>query len=233
MKHQYVGDINDYRKYGLLRRLLAAGDLSLAVHWMLTPDDDSTDGGRLEYLSKPDEWRAFDPDLFDAMTRLAGAGLRSLDGVQSGGLFDAAFIDEQVPIAADARAAHFARALELARGRDVLFFDPDNGLEVATWPAGSRASPKYLFWGEVEAAHAAGHSLLIYQHFPRTDRPLYIRRLMKMARERCRTPWAASFQTPMVLFLLLPQEEHATRLAAACERVQAAWGTQLRMRREA
>ena len=31
MKGQYVGDNNDYRKYGLLRALLGSGDLSLLV----------------------------------------------------------------------------------------------------------------------------------------------------------------------------------------------------------
>jgi hypothetical protein len=38
MKNQYFGDINDYRKYGLLRALQSTGDGSLLVTWMLTPD---------------------------------------------------------------------------------------------------------------------------------------------------------------------------------------------------
>ena len=33
MKDQYFGDINDYRKYGLLRPIIASSG------WMLTPDD--------------------------------------------------------------------------------------------------------------------------------------------------------------------------------------------------
>lgn len=232
MKHQYVADINDYRKYGLLRALTSAGDLSLAVHWMLTPDDASTDGGRLEYAGKPADWRRFDPELFDALAAIISADARRLDGLEAAALFPACFVSEPVPVEQDQRSAHMARSLGLCRGKDLLFFDPDNGLEVATWPPGSRASPKYLYWHEVEAAYGAGHSLLIYQHFPRTDRPLYIRRLMKLARQRCLTPWAASFQTPTVLFLLLPQERHSAALIAGCERVEAAWGTQLRLRRE-
>ena len=44
MKNQYVGDVNDYRKYGLLRCLVSSGELRTLVAWMLTPDDDSSDG---------------------------------------------------------------------------------------------------------------------------------------------------------------------------------------------
>jgi len=40
MKNQYFGDINDYRKYGLLRLLTDGGDIRTAVCWMLTPGDD-------------------------------------------------------------------------------------------------------------------------------------------------------------------------------------------------
>lgn len=36
MKHQYVGDINDYRKYTLLRLLSSGGTNRIGVCWMLT-----------------------------------------------------------------------------------------------------------------------------------------------------------------------------------------------------
>ena len=39
MKNQYFGDINDYRKYGLIRLLTGAGQLKTAVCWMLAPGD--------------------------------------------------------------------------------------------------------------------------------------------------------------------------------------------------
>ncbi|MDO8501594.1 MAG: hypothetical protein Q7S20_07100 [Gemmatimonadaceae bacterium] len=50
MKHQYFGDVNDYRKYGLLRILQQASGLRLGVCWMLTPDDTRTDGKFVAYL---------------------------------------------------------------------------------------------------------------------------------------------------------------------------------------
>ena len=53
MKHQDVGDINDYRKYALLRALSAGGANRIGVCWMLTPDDGRTDGGKLSCLKQP------------------------------------------------------------------------------------------------------------------------------------------------------------------------------------
>ena len=44
MKNQYFGDINDYRKYELLRILTNGGGIKTAVCWMLTREDESVNG---------------------------------------------------------------------------------------------------------------------------------------------------------------------------------------------
>jgi len=67
VKHQYFGDINDYRKYGLLRLLAKESGLRLGICWMLTPDDGRTDGGKISYLADPERWRNLDPELFDRL----------------------------------------------------------------------------------------------------------------------------------------------------------------------
>ena len=56
MKDQYFGDINDYRKYGLLRAIVRTSGMRLMVAWMLTPDDGSTDGKFVSYLEHPGKW---------------------------------------------------------------------------------------------------------------------------------------------------------------------------------
>lgn len=43
LKNQYSGDINDYRKYGLLGVLMAHGRINACVCWMPTADDESID----------------------------------------------------------------------------------------------------------------------------------------------------------------------------------------------
>lgn len=70
MKNQYFGDINDYRKYGLLRALRSEGDGSLLVAWMLTPEDGGRDEGLRSYLDDPDTWAKYDPELFKGQADL-------------------------------------------------------------------------------------------------------------------------------------------------------------------
>ena len=42
MKNQYLGDIGDYGKYGLLRFLAIRG-IKIGINWYLTEDDESAD----------------------------------------------------------------------------------------------------------------------------------------------------------------------------------------------
>ena len=63
MKNQYVGDVGDYGKYGLLRYISNKG-IHIGVNWYLTEDDDSNDGKFISYLSKESE-RKYDGELYD------------------------------------------------------------------------------------------------------------------------------------------------------------------------
>jgi hypothetical protein len=75
MKDQYFGDINDYRKYGLLRVLAAASGLRVGICWLLTPEDSSNDGDLRAYLTQPGKWRRYDPELYDTLRRLLHDGV--------------------------------------------------------------------------------------------------------------------------------------------------------------
>ena len=63
MKNQYFGDRRDYLKYSLIRAL--GCELSVAVCWLLTDDDQSKEGGKTDYLCQPDKWRKYDPPVYD------------------------------------------------------------------------------------------------------------------------------------------------------------------------
>ena len=66
MKHQYFGDVNDYRKYGLLENATtiwpSSGRLVDADR-----NDDRSDGRFIDYLKNPKRWRHFDPTVYDAL----------------------------------------------------------------------------------------------------------------------------------------------------------------------
>ena len=75
MKNQYFGDINDYRKYGLLRVLSEVSGLSIGMCWLLTQDDGDGDGEIRAYLSKTSRWRHYDPELYERLQRLLKSGV--------------------------------------------------------------------------------------------------------------------------------------------------------------
>jgi len=55
-------------KYGLLRCFAGAG-FHLGICWMLTPEDLRSDGRKTGYLSRPEAWGHYDPDLFELLLR--------------------------------------------------------------------------------------------------------------------------------------------------------------------
>jgi len=51
---------------------------------------------------------------------------------------------------------------------ELVFFDPDNGVEVASVPKHGLKSGKYIYWDELSPFWQRGNSLLIYHHLNRT-----------------------------------------------------------------
>lgn len=232
MKQQYFGDISDYVKYGILRAIAREG-LTLAVCWMLTPDDARSDGRFISYLAEPQRFRGYDPDLFDALAAAVPAGRRDTGIIEATSLLgDAVFMRALLPQAAAARERYFEELWELSSGHRVLFFDPDNGLEISSTPYGRRGSTRYLYWREVETAWQRGFSLIIFQHYRREPRAQFVERLLSDLRARFDVlPFALA--TPRVAFLVVPQSVDARPLAEAAERLSATWGGLISLSRAA
>ena len=222
MKNQYFGDINDYRKYGLIRAIHSASGLRTLVAWMLTPDDGRTDGQTIGYLDQPDRWEKFDPDLYhtlrEALQRNPRRDVSLIE--QTNILPHTEYFSDIVPDAAIERAEWFKALARRAPACDLVFLDPDNGLEVKSRPYGCKDSSKYLFWNEAKALWASGPSLLIYQHFPRANRIDYIQHRTNELRRALPGAVIATFSTSRVAFFLALQPKHQflrPRIVAAVE----------------
>jgi len=229
MKHQYFGDINDYRKYGLLRVLQSNGDRKLLVVWMLTADDDGRDGGRRSYLQAPAEWQEHDPELFATLASLLrSTGRPRVSYIeQSGLLSNSSFFSEPVPDSREGRVAWRQGLLEAADDADLVFLDPDNGIEVPSRPIGRKGSSKYVAWYEIEALWAAGCSILIYQHFRREDRDLLSNKLVADLQRLTRATLVEAFRTAHALFLLAAQERHEPGFRGAMPLLHLRWANQI------
>ena len=229
MKHQYFGDINDYRKYGLLRALREHSGLSLGVCWMLTPNDDRADGKFIAFLEEPASWRAYDPTLFDVLAAVVPTG-RHLGHISEHQVVrDALYVDAPVPDDRIGRQAFYTDSHRSLRQADLVFFDPDNGVEIPSCPAGRKNSSKYVMRREIAHTYAEGQSVLIYQHFIREDRDRFIERLTRDLRLDTGCKSVICFRTANVAFLLLPQQQHAPAVATAVEYIGRSWGEQIRI----
>lgn len=219
MKEQYVGDVNDYRKYGLLR-LLGRSGLKLGVCWMLTPDDGRTDGNKLSYLDQPAHQR-HDPELFALLRRVKDEpDARRLVLIESSGILpNAVFVNSIIEDPLAARQLWFRQAMAALADCDLVFFDPDNGLDVLSKAKGTKNSSKFVFRDEVATTYSAGHSVLIYQHFPREERGSFITRIAERLRATTPTADIWAFRTPHVVFMLLIQPRHRAALTAAAQAV--------------
>jgi hypothetical protein len=205
VKNQYVGDLNDFAKYQLLR-LCATVFEQIIVAWMLTADDDLGDGAKIGYLREA-AWRIADPKLFDGLGALVDEKQRSVAAIETAGLLPrCSFASEPVPLEVEKRQAYFEAIAADTTENTLVFFDPDNGLEVATTPKHRRGAEKYLYLDELAPFRATGSSLLIYQHFPRVQRAPYV----EAARARLEDELKAGYVTFAV------HTSHVAFLFAVC-----------------
>ncbi len=223
MKNQYFGDVNDYLKYGLLR-CFAAAALRIGMCWMLTANDERSDGSKVKYLSNPEQWRRYDPNLFDDLAKAIQKRARHVRHAQRPTfLADASFFNDLVPDDEQLREIWLTKALTKLNGVDVLFFDPDNGIEVQSKPRGRTGSCKYLFWDEIQRAWSQDSSLLIFQHFPRQNHERYISRLVTDLARYVPGADVIPLITSNVVYLLARQPRHYVKTDTALEAISRKW----------
>ena len=230
MKNQYVGDVNDYRKYGLLRAVGRAG-LTIRVAWMLTPNDDRTDGKRTIYLDDPHKWRDCDHELYDQLRAWVSRKQRDVRLIEQSHLLPKAqFFSDCVPDDAAGRARYAEALVSGAEGAEVVFLDPDNGVEVRSRPYGRKYSSKYVYWREVQALADAGRSVLVYQHYPRKPHAQLAQQLGEKLAECGRFSRVVTIDAKSVLYLLGGQAAHWPRMASCLAEVRTRWRGQFEMR---
>lgn len=224
MKEQYVGDINDYRKYALLRVLSDGGRTRVGVCWMLTPDDGGRDGNKLGYLQRPEQFRHYDPELFDILAQAtAFPDQRRLLAIEASGVIPGAvYFNDELKDKWPARSVFMQRCFAQFHDTDLVFFDPDNGLEVSL-AKGRKNSSKYVYLDELEMFFVAGKSLLVYQHFPRVERRAFIADCAIRLRRFVQDAPIWAFTTSHVVFLLVINPNTAVSPAKILGGLDARW----------
>ena len=230
MKNQYFGDVNDYVKYGLLRCFSANG-LRIGVCWMLTPDDGRPDGRKVDYLSKPGHWKAYDPDLFAHLSQsIASPYGRSLCHIENSTWIPGAtaFYGAIVPDARAERLIWYQNALSQLGDSDLIFFDPDNGIEIASRVMGKKNSSKYVYWSELTEAWNRTNAVLVFQHFPRVERSKYIAFRVEEMASKLSGSRIVALRSSNVLYLLAYRPCGSHRIEDSVTLIESKWSRRVR-----
>lgn len=232
MKNQYYGDVNDYKKYSLIRTITAHGEISIAFCWALTKDDGLSDGKKIGYLKEPSEWSRHDPAVYEQLRAdVIFKKQRKVENIEESNLIpNSRFFKRVLKDNANERDVFFQEFLNFSQNSELIFFDPDNGIEVKSVARGKPGSSKYVYWKELENFYQLDKSLLIYQHFPRVNRELFITSLSsKVFRTTCAST-IFMFVTSHVLFLLIPQQRHETIFRKESKRLANSWKGRIKVK---
>ncbi|MGP8186525.1 MAG: hypothetical protein ACLQHF_18220 [Terracidiphilus sp.] len=169
MKEQYVGDIGDFGKVLLLKHLAACG-FRVGVNWVLTPNDNRTDGKHRDYVKYKgkDCLRCCDRDIYEAILPLANRekeerAITDLEALIRRFAPSAVFFNEVFESGVDRTGPdRKARSRLVPELCDLVFFDPDNGIG-----GEDGISPKHIYYSELDEYWEGGQSILVYHHLNR------------------------------------------------------------------
>jgi hypothetical protein len=257
MQNRYTADIGDFGKYGLLRALCSPIDdgsnARLGVVWYLVPDEShNADGKFTRYLeSSPKNHRQFrqcDPELYDALADIIHKKDRNVSSIRKcsilppGTVFYEKFLtfDDTPANSPEARRKRIAYrnewvqgALSLTEDSDIIFVDPDNGLEAGT-KRHQKRGPKYVFFDELEPYYKRGQSLIIYHHTSRRGTAKeQIRERLTQIEERLNSDSTFALlyhRGSSRAFLIVPSGKHKSLLTEKVEQfMQGPWSQHFTM----
>ena len=250
MQNRYVGDVGDFAKHGLLRRLSGAtadddlDPLRLGLVWYMHHDErQGADGKHITYLTPTDKneklFGACDPDLWKMLGEFVREGRRCVRHVQEAGIlppgtlyYDATLHYPTAMPRPDRernRELWFAEALQATAGADLVCVDPDNGIAKPDMMY-QRRGPKYTYISDLQEFWERGQSLVVYQHLGHAaSAEVQIAEKVAMLRGGLDVePIPLRFRRGSSrVFFVLPQPGHRERIDARLDRMLAGpWGQQ-------
>ena len=171
MKNQYLGDVGDFGKYGLLRFLAKKG-VKIGVNWYLTKCDPTVNHGNdNKYLENSDN-RVYDEELFEAMKSLSHKERKSVADIKARGLipgavyFDELLSTDELP-AKERKAARVRwhrNAFAALIGAELVFADPDVGTLPKSMSVFRKGAEHYADLHELAEYYGHGQDVVYYCH---------------------------------------------------------------------
>ena len=188
MRNEFVGDIGDFSKYGLLSALTRVPEnhtpdvnLVLGVLWFLNK--------KIVALDEYEELKECCPALFSKLRRTIANDNRTVSVIKNKNVLSAytKYYDTPLPkpLTKNRRTEWFAQAKRDLARTNLVYLDPDTGIKVQIDP-GVRFYPndpvrglsleemtnsrEHVSLGELRCLNNEGKSLIIYQHVGQGNR---------------------------------------------------------------
>jgi len=172
MQNRYVGDTGDFGKY-LLLKYLCRDDFQLGVNWCLVDDEEQNNDGRhIDYLqNESGVYFESDSDLFYKLKEIVMSQRRDVFHVEKQGVLPSStiFFSKIIPNYTDRFNWH-DNSLEHLKNSDIIFYDPDNGIETQSYGKLHPKAVKYVYFDEIRDAYRNKKSIIIYQHTNRRQK---------------------------------------------------------------
>ena len=180
MQDRYVGDVGDFGKLGMLRRIAASG-LRVGINWYRTykPEEhNNNDGKHIGYLNNK-LFQNCDDELLDKLRKIVESD-RNIAALEKKGLIpNARYYSEMLGPGNDkssSRDVWHNNSLKSLSCSDIIFCDPDNGLLVKSVSLSSAKSDKYITEDELVDYYLSGKSVIFYNHRCREKEDIYLQR---------------------------------------------------------
>lgn len=183
MKNQYIGDIGDYGKYGLLR-FLSKNGIKIGVNWYLSEKDIIVIDGKINnYLNDERENgdKCYDPELFDILKRFAFRDDKKVEQLEDNNIIpNAVYYHDIIPTVSETarqerksiRDTWHNNALKALNGVELVFADPDNGSAVDN-KLTRKNGEKYAGIGELADYYNAKKDIVYYCHKARRKQSVW------------------------------------------------------------
>ena len=234
MQDRFVGDIGDFGKYGLLRALTGIYPplppeerLSLGVVWYYREEKG------LDYLRESEKYRICDEDLFPQLSKIVAGSTRTIAEIEKSGILgsETSFYSNPVPQGKNQRESWLSNALKLTKGNDIVFIDPDNGIQF-----NEKMSSKHARISEVKQFPIHEQTIIIYQSFWRQKQDEQMMAWAEEIRLVLQTeepPRIMRFGSPNPrAFIILPAAKHAKPINERLEKMLASpWNQHFKLHR--
>lgn len=183
MKNQYVGDIGDYGKYGLLR-FLGKREIKIGVNWYLTKDDEQIiDGNIRGYLDNDDE-EIYDNRVYELLKSLQS---RDVCHIETSNIIpNATYYSKELNFAKipttkrkDYRYQWHKAAMEELNDSSLIFADPDNG-STADKNGTRKNGEKYITISEIKDYYDSKKNIVYYCHKARRNQEMWQKKMVEI-----------------------------------------------------